>query len=30
MECVVNYFDDGDTVKLSAEDVLEGHRDEMD
>jgi len=26
IECVVNYFDDGDTLKLSAEGVLEGHR----
>jgi hypothetical protein len=27
---VVSYFDDGDTLKLSADDVLEGHRDQMD
>jgi hypothetical protein len=26
---VVNYFHDGDTLKLSADDVLEGYRDEM-
>jgi hypothetical protein len=24
---VVNHFDDGDTLKLSSDDVLEGHRD---
>jgi hypothetical protein len=24
---VVNYFDDGNALKLSAEGVLEGHRD---
>ena len=27
IECVVNHFDDGDTLKLSAEGVLKGYRD---
>ena len=29
-ESVVNYFDDGNALKLSAEGVLEGHRDGFD